>query len=181
MKNLNELRKMRTKINAIKDDINLMGDTFYDLDDPEFINYVCFLNPQSYGDKMQKYLFKKYNLKPINAHQDKGDAVDNNGIYYEIKGSLISESNKKVDIVQIRPWQKIDYYLIGIFVTNIEKIHILKLTKEEMLYECDILKASFAHGTQENLKNNENVEFRLSFGYESDVFDRWIQSYELKG
>ena len=90
---------------------------------------------------------------------------------YEYKSSGYNQDNS-VHMLQIRPWQNCDYIVQSIS-DNGAITYVL--THSEM----KLLKASRAHGTKV-LRNNENIEFRMTLKIDSDDWQRWINNYLKK-
>lgn len=173
------LKEVKKQYDDVRSYVESLQDDLYEKNEKEFMTLVNFLPSQSYGNKIEKYLKKKLNLYDV-RNMDKGDAVDDNNNYHEIKCSLLDKTNK-INIVQIRLWQDVDYYLIGVFIPSEENYYILKLTKDEMEKECDKLNANIAHGNTISTKDNKNVELRLTIQYNSDTFKRWLEQYKIEG
>ena len=85
------------------------------------------------------------------------------GDFYEVKCSIITLTNPRLNFVQIRDWQNIKGYFGIAFDTRIRPINIevYRLDKSQMKEECNLMKASSAHGTEEANKNNANKELRF--------------------
>lgn len=151
----------------------------------EFIKAMSLLKPQSYGKRIENRIIQDLNNKPVSPKEDKGDMVDNNGQFYEIKTSLITETNNALNLVQIRLWQEIDYYFCLAFdLRNLKDIaiHQFMLTKEQMTKEMLLLNATSAHGTKSAIKENKTVELRYSLKIDekNEVFKRWKKDYSVK-
>lgn len=148
-----------------------------------FINKMLCLTPQSYGMRLQRYFIEKFGFTVLKAHENIGDFKDLNNDPWELKISIITPSNNSLNLVQLRPWQAIKgYYCVVIDTTSSSyQEHIFKLTKEEMAEECDLMKATAAHGTKHANTSNENVELRLSLNTSStnEHFSRWIKKYKV--
>jgi hypothetical protein len=85
--------------------------------------------------------------------------------------------------VQIRPWQNIAG-LIGVVIdvrVNPYSIDIFKIPKADLLFECEQLKATSAHGTKEANRENSNIELRFSFPISPDNkhYVRWKERYSF--
>ncbi len=149
-----------------------------------FLKVMKFLTPQSYGSRVQNKLIESLNFTKVEAKLDKGDYKDGFGQHYEVKISLITETNEALNMVQIRPWQKIyGYICIAIDLRDIDpKIYTFKLTKKEMEKECIAMNASSAHGTKKAIEDNKNVELRLglTINDENTHFLRWKKKYLTK-
>lgn len=152
----------------------------YDLSLNFFLKIMKFLTPQSYGSRIQNKLIKSLGFSKVDQRLDKGDYKDQFGHHYEVKISLITETNNSLNMVQIRPWQEIKGYIcIAIDLREDPKIYTFKLNKEEMKAECELMKASSAHGTKNAVKNNENIELRmgLKIDLKNKDFLRWKEKY----
>lgn len=151
------------------------------------------LTPQSYGSLIQNYLIDKlYGWDNVKSKDNQGDAVCPLNNYYEIKSSLITESNNSLNLVQIRPWQNIYGYLIAAidlrqindndqYWENFKnRVHVFILNKEQMTQECQSLGATRAHGTIDAVQNNQNIELRaeLKINKDDEHFKRWIKNYK---
>lgn len=170
------------KFQLIKSDI--YSDVHYGLNFPikEFIKCMVFLNPQSYGSRIEKRIILDLNGKSVAASEDKGDMVSNSNQYTEIKASLLTGSNNFLNLVQIRPWQDLNYYfLIAFDLLNLDnfKIHAFLLKKEDMLKEIELLNFNSAHGTKKAIKDNKNIEYRYSLKIDesNEIFIRWKKMY----
>lgn len=167
------------------EDLNLPPSTF-------FVS-MAYLTPQSYGAKIQKYVANRLGMAPVHVQKDQGDWTDSENRFFELKSSLLTDTNAAMNLVQIRKWQNLDgYFALAVDLRDIkpedenwnkfsERVHVFYLTKEQMLYECDILKAPNAHGTKEATSANANVELRLSINVsETDpIFNRWCDNYKI--
>ena len=174
---LETLKDVYYKRSQIIKYIKELDNGIYDLNIEEFLYAISFLTPQSFGSKLQKFIQKRLSLTTIKPSLDMGDAVDSDGFYCEIKCSLINDTNKTINIVQIRPWHNIKYYFIGVFDVIDGCVTIFKLTKQQMIDECVRLKATSAHMTKKSIENNKNVELRLGIPINSDVYQQWVDLY----
>jgi len=156
-----------------------------DISEKEFIKSVSLLNPQSYGFRIEKRI--NYELKKgerLSASENRGDILLYNN-YIEVKSSIITEINNSLNLVQIRLYQDLDYYLcVAYDLRDIENYtsYIFLLTHDEMVREMGLVSASNAHGTKESLNENKNIELRysLSINNEDKVFKRWKKEYYYK-
>ena len=72
----------------------------------------AFFTSQSYGCRIQNRIIKDNGWEAIKSSQNRGDAIDNSGQYNEIKVSFLTSNTNAYNLVQIRPYQNIDYYYI---------------------------------------------------------------------
>jgi hypothetical protein len=134
----------------------------FDLPIRDFITVMQMLTAQSYGSRIQNRMIKELGFKKVSARDNCGDCKDTFGDFWEVKCSIITPTNPSLNFVQVRPWQNIRY--IGIaFDTRVKptNIEFYRLDKSQMTAECEIMKASSAHGTKEANKNNSNKELRF--------------------
>jgi hypothetical protein len=145
-----------------------------------FIQSMAYLHPQAYGPYIQKKLIEDLNLTKIKSSDDKGDFLDQFGDHYELKVSLITDCFQKINLVQIRPWQKTNYYFIA-FVLNEKGVHAycFKLSHQEMKNEIELTNMGAAHGTKNAIIENKNIELRISIPIDvnNDIFCRWFENY----
>jgi hypothetical protein len=145
-----------------------------------FIKKMLLLNPQSYGSRIQNYIADQYGLTLVKQTTDKGDFVNSMGQHYEIKVSLVTDSNPRLNLVQIRPWQIISgYYFVAIDTRrNPFKVYVFMLSKNEMAIEC-AKHASSAHGTKTAVAGNANKELRMDVPIRegNDLFEEWRSRY----
>jgi hypothetical protein len=158
------------------------GDALYGFNERwvDFIKRMRLLTPQSYGGRVQNYLFRRLGWKPVDQKLDKGDVVNSLGQHFEVKVSLITETNSQVNMVQIRPWQDISgHYIFVVDTTAVgwPLTHFF-LSRNEMGSELALLGTS-AHGTKEATKDNANRELsiRLPWKPGADLFERWCRFY----
>ena len=152
------------------------------LNEKNFIKKVSLLTPQSYGNKIEKWINKQIKSKMVMARHNRGD-LNLKGKYIEVKSSIITKSNPFLNMVQIRLYQDLDYYLCCAFdVRDIRnyKSYFFLLTHDQMEEEMDVLTSTPAHGTKDSIKDHNNIELRYSLLADSNsgVFKRWINKYQ---
>jgi hypothetical protein len=157
------------------------GNPLYGFEDnfDDFVTKLLFLTPQSYGARLQAYLIKRFGLKPATS-KDSGDFVDQFNQPHELKASLITPTNDNLNLVQIRPWQDVDYYCVAIDTRSAPyKEYVFVLNKEQMLEETFTLRATAAHGTKTANENNNKIELRMSVPIADNdpTFERWKKLY----
>lgn len=136
------------------------------------------LTPQSYGPRIQKYFQTKYKLKSISPQEGAGDfeAIHSK---VEVKVTCLNDTNSKANIVQVRPWQNVDYFIIVVDIRDLDNVQIIKLylTHEEMKKRsCNW---GSAHGTKKVNEVNEHIELRKTLT--SKELDEWKSQYESAG
>lgn len=144
---------------------------------PVFIRLMRLLTPQSYGARIQNRLARSFNWTVVPASLDRGDVVDASGRYFEVKVTLITESNPGANFVQIRPHQDIAGYHCFVVQQDYTVVH-LRLTKAQMARELAALGSS-AHGTTTAVARNGTRELaiRLAWTPTSGDAARWIRRY----
>lgn len=172
------------KLNKIIKEINKNKKFGFDLNLKEFIKSMSLINPQSYGKRIENRIIKDLNGDAVLAKEDKGDMLKN-GKYYEIKISLLTQTNSDLNLVQIRTWQNLDYYLcIAFDLRNIKNFNVIPflLTKNDMIKEMKNVNATSAHGTKKAIEENKNIELRYSLKIDSNnqVFQRWKKKYYIE-
>lgn len=145
----------------------------------DFINLMRTLNPANYGTRIQNRIIQNLKFEKLKANQNKGDCLNNFGDAYEIKTSIIDGINIDLNVVNIREWQPVNYYIVAFDVRPEVgfKCYFFCLSKFEMLEELKILITSNALGTIESNATNENVERRFSIRIDSDNWNRWCFRY----
>ena len=145
-----------------------------DISETDFYKIVSVLSPQSRSAIYQNYYIARNGREKIPANSDKGDFRDGDGQYAEYKASAQNQGDV-LHIVQIRPWQKIDYYIVQ-KITG-QRVFTFRLTKREMGKELKLCKAASAHGTKSAVAGNKNREFRMTIEPDSDNWKRWCKCY----
>jgi len=156
----------------------------FDLPEKEFIKGMVFLNPQSYGSRIETYIKEQLVFTKVKAKDNHGDLMNSiANLFYEVKISLLTSINESLNLVQIRLWQNNDYYICVAYdfrdINNYRK-YLFLLTHDEMVEETK--SATAAHGTKKSNKNNENVELRFSFKCNDDdeTFVHWKENYLIE-
>lgn len=143
------------------------------------------LTAQKKAPMGEKFLCKKLNMKQVSSREDRGDAVDKNGLYYEFKNSFTNEV-QNLNIRQIRLWQNVDfYYCIYINEVNLDDSLFFVLTKEQMIKEVELC-GGFTHGTIAANSVNQHNEYSITipvYNNKNEKTKRWKENYlsnELK-
>lgn len=145
---------------------------------PLFIRKMRLLSAQSYGGRIERYLISHFGWEKVPQADDRGDAVDGDGRYWEIKVSVMYRPDGAVaNFVQLRPWQDIDGYQL--FVVDVDnRVWRFVLTPEQMADEVDRF-GGYAHGTADVGDGNERAEMavRLPWREDNDHWLRWVDRY----
>jgi hypothetical protein len=156
-----------------------------DKSDKEFIKGMTLLTPQSYGAKIEERIRKILNFSKNKSGDDCGDLKSPSGKNIEIKSSILTITNDALNLVQIRLFHDVDYYLCIAYdcrdIINF-KTYIFLLSHDDMKAECEITNASAAHGTRTVNKINNNIELRLSIlcNLTNKIFQRWCEKYLME-
>lgn len=155
----------------------------FDLEEKEFIKGMTLLNPQSYGSRIEKYIQTKLNWGKVKASLNQGDLMSDTNKKLELKVSILTSNNNNLNLVQIRLFHDVDYYLCMAYdLRNLPeyKRYMFLLTHDEMEFETQ--NASAAHGTQHSNLLNENIELRMSLPIDdnNEVFKRWKNTYLIE-
>ncbi len=125
----------------------------------DFFAAIAFLNAQSKSPKIEHFIRKKLQHNAVNSTEGKGDG-EKSGIYYEYKISTTNK-NEKINALQVRLWQKVDYYLLGyIDEKQFAKSRLYLVPHENMKNLCEQY-GTATHGTKDANNSNENVEMSL--------------------
>ena len=158
------------------------------LSEEAFIKGMVLLNPQSYGARIERYIKNTFCGDKIPASANCGDFRTaphhklGGGKAIEVKISLLTPTNNDLNLVQIRPFQNIDFYLCVAYdlrdLSHYKKYAFL-LSHKEMIAEVKCMGATAAHGTKTANTKNKNVELRLSIRCNKTdaTFLRWQKQY----
>ncbi len=174
------------KFNEIKKEISKNPEWGFHLPEKEFIQCMSLITGQSYGTRIQNYIRNKLKWKKVLVEDELGDMMkplfNEPGKFVEVKSSLLTLTNDKLNWVQIRLFHDIDYYLGVAYelrdLSNYESFKFL-LTHDQMVEEC--VGANAAHGTKSVNKSNENVELalRITCNEGNPEFERWKKMYRV--
>ena len=174
------------EFNEIKKEISKNPRWGFHLPEKEFIQCMSLITGQSYGTRIQHYIRNRLKWKKVLAEDELGDMMkplfNRVGKYVEVKSSLLTLTNDKLNWVQIRLFHDIDYYLGVAYelrdLSNYESFKFL-LTHDQMVEECE--GANAAHGTKSVNKSNENVELalRITCNEGNPEFERWKKMYRV--
>jgi hypothetical protein len=153
---IKELTQYKTKFTESKDFAEFIVDC------------KLFLNPQSYGSKIERRWIKDRGYKKVKSTLNRGDYKDGNK-WVEFKVSF--ESQGKWFLLQIRPYQKIDRYDI-LLIDKDMKPTIYKISKDKMKELVDKF-GDVCHGTKMSNQDNINLEYRITLT--NDIIQNHIQ------
>lgn len=143
------------------------------------------LTAQAKAPLGEKFLCNLLGYTRVSSREDRGDAVDKEGIYYEFKNSFTNQ-RQNLNIRQIRLWQNVDYYYcFYINEEDLDKSVFFILTKDEMIKEVALC-GGYTHGTVTANAVNEHNEYSITIPIYNDKNEktkRWKEKYlsnELK-
>lgn len=144
-----------------------------------FYRLISSLSAQAKAPMSEKYMIDCMGWKKVSAKDDRGDAVDSNKIYYELKNSF-TNLGENLNLRQIRLWQDVDYYFcFYIDEVNLKDSLFFLLTKKEMEEEI-LLNGSFTHGVKEvnmgNIKNEYSLTIPIKNNNNKNT-QRWKEKY----
>lgn len=142
----------------------------------DFFSAIAFLNAPSKSPKTEHFIRKKLQHNPIKSFEGQGDG-EKDGIFYEYKISFTNK-NEKINALQIRLWQKIDYYILGyIDEINFNESRLYLVPHKDMESLCNQY-GSATHGTKDANDSNKNVE--MSFRIEMKTENELLKLFENK-
>lgn len=183
MLDVDTLRKTLESRNLVKDNIK----KYHNHSNWETFQLAMrLLNPQSYGSQFEKRIRDAYGWKKNAAKDRNGDAcyeLYDCEVNSEIKVSLTTDTDKNVNILQIRDSHSMDFY--DIFIIHIDNVvEHFRLSKDQMRKELVLTGSNLAHGTKGNDDGRyENAEYRIDFkATDNDpIYKRWREEYLLVG
>lgn len=164
---------------SLTDDIVNCGDAYL------YYTSTASLTAQAKAPLGERFLCNLLGYTRVSSREDRGDAVDKEGIYYEFKNSFTNQ-RQNLNIRQIRLWQNVDYYYcFYINEEDLDKSVFFILTKDEMIKEV-VLCGGYTHGTLTANAVNEHNEYSITIPIYNDKNEktkRWKEKYlsnELK-
>ena len=141
-------------------------------DDVILVSGFSGFTPQERTSFLEEFMCDEFGWKPVSSRLNRGDYIDANGRYFELKCSA-SNKNNKIHILQIRPWQKIDYYIVMYFDLDApDKSKMYVLTHDEMLEEVSHI-GKPTHGTKAANAINGNIEYSIHL----PIDNKWDGKY----
>lgn len=130
-------------------------------------------SPQKRTKFLEDKMIEVFSWKPVSSSVGRGDYIDSNGKYFELKCSSSNESNK-IHMLQIRPWQDIDYYLVIYFdLDDYRKSKAYILSKNDMIDEIN-KSSSATHGTKIANMQNKNVEYSIHLPIDNEWDGKYL-------
>ena len=179
MNDMMEVVKLLNEKNAIKIP-RLSAEELFQYDEEVQMKYaVTEMKSQQYGKFFENKFIKKHNLEKNNSKHGKGD-FNFGGCNFEYKVSVLNETNKAINIVQIRPQEEIHYYIIqvvnAIEFSQIKFENTFFLTQDQIIKELKKTNNNSAHGNKER---NKIFEYRMSIKYKTPEYDFWNENYSI--
>lgn len=153
------------------------ADDRFGFDEPwaVFIRQMRLLSAQAYGTRVQKWLTEFYGWATVPAGADRGDVLDGDGLYQEVKVTFLTASNPGANFVQIRPHQNLDGYELFVVLHDFNVVRF-RLTKKQMAAELALF-GQTAHGTTKAVAGNATREYAIRFTLDSEHGQRWLTRY----
>lgn len=144
-----------------------------------FYTVISNYSVQRKAPLSDKYLIRKLGYQSVSASQNRGDACDKAGHYYEFKTSFTNKGNK-LNLRQIRLWQPVDfYYCFFINEEDFSQSLAFVLTKEQMEEEAKLLGGA-THGTAAANSENKHIEISITidvYNIKNEANKRWREKY----
>jgi hypothetical protein len=138
----------------------------------KFLMYMkLYFTPQSYGIRIQNRIIKENGWNSIPSTLNRGDSIDKDGKYNEIKISYLTP-NDFYNLIQIRLYQNIDYYYLMFVDSEYNPIYVT-LTESQMK-ELVNKYGTAAHGTKNSILENKNIEYRITIPYNKKIWKELI-------
>lgn len=172
---INEQIKIRKEIREFADKNENFG---FDYDFNFFLKVChCYINPQSYGTRIQNRLILEYCWEKTQTKLDKGDVKLKNNKFGELKASYKSVDGK-FNFVQIRPYQNCDFYLfLAINPDENYKEYYFIVLKKDIDTFLKTVKATNCHGVNENKLDKTKNELRFSVKVNSKCWEYLIDNF----
>jgi hypothetical protein len=137
----------------------------------------CYLNPQSYGTRIQNRLILDYLWEKVPSIFDKGDTKIKNNKFGEVKLSYKGVDGK-YSFVQLRPYQNCDFYLfLAINPDENYKEYYFVVLKKDVEVFLKTVKATNCHGVDKNKSDKTNNELRFSVKMNSKIWKYLIDNF----
>tara|TARA_Y100001937_G_scaffold24256_1_gene34906 strand:- start:803 stop:1348 length:546 start_codon:yes stop_codon:yes gene_type:complete len=133
------------------------------VESPDFRTFLVdcylYLNPSSYGTRIQERFRKDFGWEKVSALENRGDYKTIKD-YVEFKVSYLGIANK-YSLKQIRPWQELDRYHVMLVDSSFDYTiyDIPKHHMDELVYKY----GSLCHGTSTTNLKNQKVEYGWDF------------------
>lgn len=144
---------------------------------PVFVRRMRLLTAQSWGSRVQNYLAAFYGWTKVDQRDDRGDVTTTDGAHAEVKVTMVTASNPKVNFVQLRPYQDIDGYRLFV-IDRDYSIRRFDLTKAQMSTEIAAI-GEVAHGSLSRRNGKDDCEYAIRFDWNADnaIRKRWEKTY----
>lgn len=132
-------------------------------------------SPQKNISILEKKLSSLNSWKRVKASDNRGDYVDKDGKYFELKTSFTNDA-QCINLDQIRPWQKVNYYrAIYIDFDSPDDSVSYIIPKDDIVELCK--NASATHGTKTINESNVNIEKSLRISISDKKFDKYKENF----
>lgn len=144
------------------------------------------MSPQCYGKKFETFIKGMLSeiADEVKPEENRGDfKIKQQDRYYETKSTVLN-SKGKINMVQVRPYQK----LIGcVYVIVKPEVWVdrygceLFLIPKEIIDALVFKKGGLAHGTVISTMNNESKEYRITLNYRKEETKNFLMPYKVSG
>lgn len=148
------------------------------LDSKTYFRLLMVLSPQKRTSYIEKRLRLTFGWLTVDAKKERGDYIDPENKYFELKTSC-PNSNNKILMGQVRIWQPVDYYLIlYIDCYDLNNSQAFILDKDEMIEEA-LLHGTESHKTKASSEGDRRRELTLSINANKSSSDNmeWTKKY----
>jgi hypothetical protein len=143
-----------------------------------FFKKMHYLNPQSYGFRVENYVKEKVGLAPVDKHEERGDSCNTKGAYFEGKVSY-KTTKGEYNFIQIRLWHDVHgYFFVAIDPDDNYDVMYFYLTKSQMMYETYHI-GNLAHKTAKSIKEGEEKEYKVQIKEGTVDYNRWLRMYRV--
>lgn len=155
-----------TKLSKLQGILAKYGDSIDELYDSvesasDYFALLSLVSAQQKNKYIEHYICNLLSLDLVSATENRGDAKDSNGSYFELKIST-DNCDHLLNIRQIRLYQDVDYYVCAyIDAWDMSKSWCFKLTKDEMKQEVENY-GTFAHGVKDITQDNLYQEYSIT-------------------
>lgn len=126
----------------------------------ELISCGCIFNPQKHSPMIERRVIELLNVKRNLPSDNIGD-FNYNGVNYEMKTTTITDTNKKMNFVQLRKDHICDYLFLVANVTTDTPTYRTFLIPKDVITKLIITDGGCAHGA----KKDGPKEYRVSMNY----------------
>jgi hypothetical protein len=121
--------------------------------------YLELFPGQSYGPRAEKWYRETSEYNKVLASDERGDFMTGDHKYGEYKFSYAKSAKMRFNFVQIRPFHRIDGYVLEVYVEG-NGFSLFNISKDNMTTLLED-HGGLAHGTKKNVDANSQTEHAL--------------------